>query len=109
MAPEPLQAVAADSDDEDDEKKTTVWQRSHHAAATTTTTTTAAGGGGGTTQGDEHANDVLSQDFLRKYIYYAKRKVKPELTEEAREFIANAYAEMRSKQDDKTLPVTARR
>ena len=111
MAPEPLQAVAADRDDEDDEdKRTVVWMRSHHSkstkggGATTTANTTSAGAVGD----DDHASDVLSQDFLRKYIYYAKRKVKPELTEEAREFIANAYAEMRSKQDDKTLPVTAR-
>jgi DNA replication licensing factor MCM3 len=105
MAPEPLQAVAADSDDDDDDKKTAVWQRVHHAAS-------APPPGGAPKQpkgGDDHKDDVLSQDFLRKYIYYAKRKVKPELTEEAREYIANAYAEMRSKQDDKTLPVTARR
>ncbi|GMH47551.1 hypothetical protein TrRE_jg7426, partial [Triparma retinervis] len=100
MAPEPLQAVAADSDDDDDDKKTAVWQRVHHA-------TGAPPPGGAPAQpagGDDHKDDVLSQDFLRKYIYYAKRKVKPELTEEAREYIANAYAEMRSKQDDKTLP-----
>ncbi|GMH91690.1 hypothetical protein TL16_g12125, partial [Triparma laevis f. inornata] len=84
MMPEPLQSVAAESDDEEeDEKKTVVWQRSHHSA-------------------------TANADFLRKYIFYAKRKVKPEMTEESREYIANRYAEMRSKQDDKTLPVTAR-
>lgn len=104
MAPEPLQTAGADSDDDDDEdKRTVVWQRTHHSNSTATKSTEGTNGGG-----KDHENDVLSQDFLRKYIYYAKRKIKPELTEEAREFIANAYAEMRSKQDDKTLPVTAR-
>merc|ERR1711935_138645 len=34
--------------------------------------------------------------------------MKPELTEGAREFIANRYAEMRCRQDERTLPVTAR-
>jgi DNA replication licensing factor MCM3 len=107
MAPEPLQAPAADSDDEDDEEKnTSVWQRSHHAGtkASSSSSSAAAGARGA----DDHADDVLSQDFLRKYIFYAKKKIQPELSEEAREYIANRYAEMRSKQDDKTLPVTAR-
>jgi DNA replication licensing factor MCM3 len=99
MAPEPLQAPAAESDDEDErDKRTVVWQRSHHSS---TKTSNKSGD-------DDHADDVLSQDFLRKYIFYAKKKIQPELTEEAREYIANRYAEMRSKQDDKTLPVTAR-
>ncbi|GMH78018.1 hypothetical protein TrVE_jg9723 [Triparma verrucosa] len=105
MAPEPLQSVAAESDDEDDdEKKTVVWQRSHHS----TQSSQMDEGGGENGTGDDHESDVLSQDFLRKYIFYAKRKCKPEMTEESREYIANRYAEMRSKQDDKTLPVTAR-
>ncbi len=34
--------------------------------------------------------------------------MKPVLTEEARECIAGRYAEMRSRQDERTLPVTAR-
>jgi len=81
MAPEPLQAAAADSDDEEDEeKRTVVWQRSHHSE------------NNGKASDDDHSDDVLSQDFLRKYIFYAKKKIQPELTEEAREYIANRYA-----------------
>jgi len=34
--------------------------------------------------------------------------MKPVLTEEARECIAGRYAEMRSRQDERTLPITAR-
>ena len=34
--------------------------------------------------------------------------MRPELTEGARDFIANRYAEMRCRQDERTLPVTAR-
>jgi DNA replication licensing factor MCM3 len=54
------------------------------------------------------AQDILQHDFLRKYLHFAKTRMKPELTEGAREFIANRYAEMRCRQDERTLPVTAR-
>merc|ERR1711935_679797 len=37
-----------------------------------------------------------------------KTRMKPGLTEGAREFIVNRYAEMRCRQDERTLPVTAR-
>jgi DNA replicative helicase MCM subunit Mcm2 (Cdc46/Mcm family) len=57
---------------------------------------------------DPHSQDVLQHDFLRKYLHFAKTRMKPVLTEEARECIANRYAEMRSRQDERTLPVTAR-
>ena len=57
---------------------------------------------------DPHAEDVLQHDFLRKYLHFAKNRMKPVLTEEAREYIASRYAEMRSRQDERTLPVTAR-
>ena len=57
---------------------------------------------------DPHSHDVLQHDFLRKYLHFAKTRMKPVLTEEARECIANRYAEMRSRQDERTLPVTAR-
>lgn len=88
-----------DSDDDmDDEQRVhSVWQRNRH----------------NTHQGefndeDPHSNDVLQHDFLRKYLHFAKNRIRPELTEEAREFIANRYAEMRCKSDERTLPVTAR-
>lgn len=57
---------------------------------------------------DSRVGDVLHHDFLRKYIRYAKERVEPVLTHEARELIANRYAEMRARQDERTLPVTAR-
>ena len=52
--------------------------------------------------------DVLQHEFLRKYLHYAKTRIRPTLTEEAREAIAGRYAEMRGRQDDRTLPITAR-
>ncbi len=54
------------------------------------------------------SDDVLQHDFLRKYLTYAKTRIKPVLTEDARECIVSRFAEMRSRQDERTLPVTAR-
>ncbi len=53
-------------------------------------------------------HDILQHDFLRKFLFYAKTRIKPKLTEEAREAIQVKYAEMRSRQDERTLPITAR-
>jgi DNA replication licensing factor MCM3 len=64
--------------------------------------------GAGGDDDDEHSDEVLQHDFLRKYLHFAKTRMKPVLTEEARECIAGRYAEMRSRQDERTLPVTAR-
>jgi DNA replication licensing factor MCM3 len=57
--------------------------------------------------------EILSLPFLKKYIYYAKTRVKPVLTSEACDYISNRYSELRSKsdgQDDKyrTMPITPR-
>jgi DNA replication licensing factor MCM3 len=57
---------------------------------------------------DPHKRDALQLDFLRKYLHYAKTRIQPILTESARDFIAARYAEMRARQDDRTIPVTAR-
>ncbi len=54
------------------------------------------------------SDDVLQHDFLRKYLTYAKTRIKPVLTEDARECIVSRFAEMRSRQDERTLPITAR-
>lgn len=51
---------------------------------------------------------MLNLAFVRKYISFARHNVDPKLSEESRESIANAYADLRSKSDDRTLPVTAR-
>ena len=53
-------------------------------------------------------HDILQHDFLRKYLHFAKTRIRPTLTEEARECIATKYAEMRSRQNERTLPITAR-
>jgi DNA replication licensing factor MCM3 len=52
--------------------------------------------------------DVLQHEFLRKYIHYAKTRIRPVLTHASRDFIATKYAEMRARQDDRTIPITAR-
>lgn len=57
---------------------------------------------------DPHASDVLQHEFLRKFIHFAKTRKQPILSDAAREFIANRYAEMRARQDERTLPITAR-
>ena len=88
-----------DSDDEmDDEQKVhSVWQQNRHSSVQ-----------GEFSDSDPHSDDVLQHDFLRKYLHFAKNRIRPELTEGARDFIANRYAEMRCRQDERTLPVTAR-
>ncbi|ACI65847.1 predicted protein, partial [Phaeodactylum tricornutum CCAP 1055/1] len=75
-------------DDQEHSPPQSIWQRRRRNAATN--------------------EDALTHDFLRKYLHYAKSRVSPVLTEAAREFIAQKYAEMRSRQDDRTLPITAR-
>jgi DNA replication licensing factor MCM3 len=87
-----------DDDDSDDEMDVgdrvhSVWQRNRHSSG----------------QSEEpHSDDILQHDFLRKYLHFAKTRMRPELSDGAREFIANRYAEMRCRQDERTLPVTAR-
>jgi len=103
----------SDYDDDDDEtsdeedegeggdvgKAHTVWTNSRYSSDSLS---------GGREDDDEHSDDVLQHDFLRKYLHFAKTRMKPVLTEEARECIAGRYAEMRSRQDERTLPITAR-
>lgn len=87
-----------DSDDElDDDKVHSIWQRNRHSSRQTEFS-----------DADPHSDDILQHDFLRKFLHFAKSRIRPELTEGAREFIANRYAEMRCRQDERTLPVTAR-
>jgi DNA replication licensing factor MCM3 len=96
-----------DSDDENHEERKkvhSVWQKSrHHDHLTDAEKNTAPDG-----TVDPHANDSLQHDFLRKYLHFAKTRIKPVLTESARDFICNRYAEMRARQDERTLPITAR-
>lgn len=57
--------------------------------------------------------DALTIKFLKTYIHYAKNRIQPELTDEASDQIATAYAELRNasanaKTGGGTLPITAR-
>ena len=57
--------------------------------------------------------NVLTRDFLRKYIHYAKSKINPTLTKEATEYISLSWSKLREKSmsDDikrKVIPVTVR-
>ena len=92
-----------DGDDSDDEKgdiskKCSVWQRSLQKYIIEDSYE----------NDDSHFDDLLHQDFLRKYLHFAKTRMKPTLTEEAREEISIRYAELRSRQGLRTLPITAR-
>jgi len=105
----------SDDDEEDDGGADagggrSVWVRSRYdtAAAGPPTGARPPGGGDDDDDDDPHRDDVLQHEFLRKYLHFAKTRMKPVLTEEARECIAGRYAEMRSRQDERTLPVTAR-
>ncbi len=57
---------------------------------------------------NSHDNDIFTGEFMRKYIHYVKKKCNPELTEEAMTLISEHYTSIRSRQTNKTLPVTAR-
>lgn len=54
------------------------------------------------------ANKILSTDFLKRYINFAKRR-DPTLSMEAAEYISKSYSSLRQEVDSsKTLPITAR-
>ena len=62
---------------------------------------------------DEVVDDMplLSTEFIKKYIQYAKTKVSPAMGEEAAAKISAAYADLRSRGKEnagRTLPITAR-
>lgn len=99
-----------DDDDENDmfegnneagaTRKSAIWQRSRLSNGYTHFDTYE--------DADPHSDDILQHDFLRKYLHYAKTRMKPVLSDGAGEFIASRYAELRSRQDERTLPITAR-
>eukprot|EP00511_Aplanochytrium_stocchinoi_P004937 CAMPEP_0204836876 /NCGR_PEP_ID=MMETSP1346-20131115/26484_1 /ASSEMBLY_ACC=CAM_ASM_000771 /TAXON_ID=215587 /ORGANISM="Aplanochytrium stocchinoi, Strain GSBS06" /LENGTH=84 /DNA_ID=CAMNT_0051971967 /DNA_START=1 /DNA_END=252 /DNA_ORIENTATION=- len=63
---------------------------------------------GGFAASDGKKDELLSTEFIRKFTHYAKSRIKPVMTQEAQEKICNEYAKLRSEQEQKTLPVTAR-
>ena len=57
--------------------------------------------------------DILTREFLRKYIYYAKSKINPQLTKESTEFISKSWGKLREKSisnecKGKVIPITVR-
>ncbi|CAE7183929.1 MCM3 [Symbiodinium microadriaticum] len=95
MEPEPLdQSSSLYLDANEAPKETVVWQR--------------GGRGSEASRGTGGEGDVLTKEFLRKYIHYARNRVKPVLSAEAMEAISSAYAEMRSKQTPKSLETIIR-
>ena len=84
------------------EKAHTIWTRSRYDSNNLSAVRA------GAEDDDPHSNDVIQHEFLRKYLHFAKTRMTPVLMEEARECIAGRYAEMRSRQDERTLPVTTR-
>ncbi|KAK8813347.1 hypothetical protein WA158_002939 [Blastocystis sp. Blastoise] len=51
--------------------------------------------------------EVLSLDFLKKYIMFAKT-ITPELTDDSERYISDAYVQLRQRDDNRTLPITVR-
>ncbi|KAI9204443.1 MCM2/3/5 family-domain-containing protein [Polychytrium aggregatum] len=55
--------------------------------------------------------ELLSLPFMKKYIHYAKTRVKPVLSEGAANIISETYSQLRDKRDDnqyRTMPITPR-
>ena len=104
MEPEPLNTVSSLSleDPEEQTLDTPVWLR---GGPSTTSSSSANATSAGTGNSSE---DILNKEFLRKYIYYAKNRIHPNLTDEAEELISTSYGQMRAKQTRKNLPITAR-
>ena len=99
MEPEPLNATTSLNLDENQDASvavdTPMWQRGSRVFADSS--------------GKKSAQtELLTKEFLRKYIHYAKQKLSPVLSTEAMETIASSYANMRARQSRKNLPVTAR-
>ncbi|KAF9113321.1 MCM DNA helicase complex subunit [Mortierella sp. AM989] len=62
-------------------------------------------------QSKSSQKNILSMAFLKKYIHYAKSRIKPVLSQGAADKIANAYTEIRNKaleDSQKVAPATAR-
>ncbi|KAJ6250674.1 intein-containing DNA replication licensing factor mcm3 precursor [Anaeramoeba flamelloides] len=52
--------------------------------------------------------EILTLEFLQKYIQYAKSNSSPQMTKASSDIIINSWAELRNKEQTKTLPITAR-
>eukprot|EP00924_Labyrinthula_sp_SR-Ha-C_P003136 maker-scaffold_15-snap-gene-0.27-mRNA-1 protein AED:0.01 eAED:0.01 QI:45/1/1/1/1/1/2/137/722 len=58
----------------------------------------------------EGAEEILSQDFLQKYLFFSKFKARkgPKINEDVVSYLSEEYSLLRSETEFKTLPVTAR-
>lgn len=56
--------------------------------------------------------ELLSTDFLRRYVHYAKQRIRPQLSEEAAAYITTVYADLRNDElgegQRRTAPITPR-
>ena len=63
-------------------------------------------------RGASRRTEVISMPFIKKYIQYAKQRIKPELSQEAVNFIVGTYSALRNDELEgnqrKTTPMTAR-
>lgn len=109
MEPEALNIASSlnldDAQDAGVATDTPVWQRGGRTDASS-----AAGGSNGASTNNTSSSkgDLLTKEFLRKYIHYAKNRIHPVLTDEAMDSISTSYANMRARQTKRNLPVTAR-
>jgi DNA replication licensing factor MCM3 len=104
MEPEPLNMISSLNLDESQDSSipvdTPMWLRGNRHDT--------SGGSGGSGGSGKASSDLLTKEFLRKYIHFAKSRVHPSLSDAAMETISSAYANMRARQSQKNLPVTAR-
>lgn len=106
MEPEPLNPASTLSleDPMDSLADTPVWLRGGSKAGDHVD----AAGNSSSSSSSSSATDLFNKDFLRKYIHFAKSRIQPVLSDAAMDGISMAYANMRSRQSKKNLPVTAR-
>lgn len=57
---------------------------------------------------EKKKQELLTLAFSKKYIEFAKKQFKPQLTDEACELIAQKYGDLRTAERNQTLPITAR-
>ncbi|KAJ3160151.1 MCM DNA helicase complex subunit [Geranomyces michiganensis] len=79
----------------------------------TTTTTTTSRSSSRKKKAAAQKVELLSIGFLKKYLHYAKTRVKPELTMEATDYICHEYTDLRAAKEGegdkyRTMPITAR-
>lgn len=100
-----LEYATANSGSNQQADSTAVWQR---GGAREYVGTDSSGQG----PAGERSGDLLTKEFLRKLIFYAKTKSAPVLSEEAMECISASYGAMRNQPTEnngrRNLPVTAR-